>query len=983
MTLILPWRIELFGTLRARRGDHSVERFRRGKEAALLAYLALHLRQSHARENLIDRFWPEASPEAGRLNLRVALHSLRRRLEPPGTLQGGILVADRATVQLNPGMVVTDVSEFEEALLTAHADPSVNSAYFQKAVAVYSGELLPGYDEEWIGPERERLSLLFVEALRELAQALGKAGETASALDFALRAVAADPLHEKAHLVLMRLFGQAGRTPEALLQYNRLRRLLRRELATVPSAEARRLARDLKLRPESFLIPTPQSAPSTAPSVSDLQLLSHQRFPKRQAGMRSGLPLPATRFFGREHELASLRELLRQPVDELGGRLITLSGPGGAGKTRLALEAVHRLDTGEESIGGRSLGQRSLEQRSIDEKSILFPYDNLWFVALADLPAPALLADSIRTAVCRKATEDRDPLDQIVQELSGQSVLLILDNFERLVEEGASLVSRLLEDLPHLKCLVTTRRQLGLPGEQVVEVLPLPVPQEELPPERLLAWPSVRLFVDRAQAKAPEFQVTPVSAKAVFELVRGLEGIPLALELAAAWSRVQTPSRMVQELKDRYGWLTKNSRGVHDRHRTLREAVEWSHALLPLEAQDSLAFLSTFRGGWSQEAAEKVCRQPQPATLLATLQEHSWITSEEIAVARSEEVAVARDVSLEGGTRDEITSGAGTEKKETVRRFQMLETLREFAAEHLLTLGRASEAYSLHLQYFLDLAQQAEPEMSGPGQAPWLERLGREQDNLRTALDWAATNDVNAGLRLVAALWPFWEIRGYWREGQEWAEMLLRKAGETDSQASSTGGKSLGMSDERDENKANEAARARVLTNLGALACRRSQYPVAISYTNQALALWRRQEDMVRIGISLGNLGVAALEQYDYSAAASYLEEARTVQEASGDQSGLSRTLNNLAILAWRREDFVEARACYEAALPLKRAQKDLNGLASTLNNLGALLKDLGNLAEARSYFEECETSFERMRRYEPGRKGEKRMTSVTIVFLC
>lgn len=894
--LSMNWRIELLGGLRVRQEEQSVERFRRGKEGSLLAYLAFYPKQSHGREQLADRFWPDS--DAGRANLRVALTSLRRRLEPPGTPQGTVLVADRTTVRLNPVTFVTDVVQFEGALQAAEADPSARVARLQEAVSLYTGELLPGYLDEWAEPERGRLDQLFVGALSALAQALGEAGDTVRATDFALRAVAADPLHEGTYLTLMRLYAQAGRAREALRQYDRLWRLLRKEFSAVPSSEARQMAKELRARPEAFILVAPlASTPVTSPiPASDNPPL--ERGPC--------LPMQTTRFFGREDEITQISASLRQ------NRLVTLTGPGGAGKTRLALEAAYRLAA--EGAGGPFTGR-------------------MRFVALADVTQASLMMEAIRAAVCDKAVGDGDPLDQIAQTLSGRPTLLILDNFECLVEEGGTPLQQLLERAGKLSCLVTSRLQLGLPGERVHEVPPLPVPKADDTPVQLLAWPSVRLFVDRAQAKAPEFHVTAANAQVVAALVRGLEGIPLALELAAAWSRVYTPAQMVRELADRYGWLTRNARGIADRHRTLRAAVAWSHGLLAPEAQDFLARLSPFRGGWSLDAARDVCREPQAALLLAQLQEHSWVTSEEAGLG-------------EAAADEAGTNGAA----DTAMRFRMLETLREFAQERLAERGLERKVSATHLRYFLGLAERAEAGMRGREQAVWLARLGAEHDNLRAALDWTAANDVRTGQRLAVALWPFWEVRGHWREGQERAEALLLRQSEVGEKRDAGG-------DQAEE----EEVQGRLLTNMGALACRQGHHGAAIPYMRQALSLWRRRGDVARIGASLGNLGVAALEQQDYPAAEAYLEEARAVQEVSGDRAGLSRTINNLAILAWRRGDFAAALARYEEALLIKRAEEDLNGLASTLNNLAAMFKDQGNLVGARTRFEECRLLFERL----------------------
>jgi len=291
------------------------------------------------------------------------------------------------------------------------------------------------------------------------------------------------------------------------------------------------------------------------------------------------LPRPLTPFFGREAEISQVRTMLETP----GARLVTLTGLGGTGKTRLALEVARVLqETGAAWAG-------------------------VGFVSLVDLADARLIGQTIREALNLPAVGAADPLEQIALHLGDQPFLLVLDNFEPLLPEGAATVRELLERAPRLVCLVTSRRPLGLPAEDEFPVAPLPTPVAPASPERLLEFASVRLFVSRAQAARPGFQVTPANAAAVAQLCQALEGIPLALELAAARAPVLTPAQMLQHLSDRFGFLTGRPRDVAERHRTLRAALEWSYQSLPESQQRLLARLSVFRGGWTLEAAEAVC----------------------------------------------------------------------------------------------------------------------------------------------------------------------------------------------------------------------------------------------------------------------------------------------------------------------------------------------------------------------------------------
>lgn len=898
-----PWRIQLFGGVRALAGDESIEKFRRGKEARLLAYLAFHLKQKHPREQVVDRFWPDAELNAGRLNLRVALVSLRRRLEPPGTPQNSVLIADRTAIQLNSLVVVTDVIMFEKALAAAdHVanDRQLRINHLLESVQLYSGALLPGYLDEWIESERQRLHHAFLEALDTLTHEFENVGDLGRALEFALRSVAADPLHEEAHATLIRLYGQAGRSDHALRQYDTLKRLLREELDSAPSEKTRQIVESLRL---GFNIPVPTSLPATLPPAQ----AKSAALPLNFKAEHSNLPLQTTRFFGRTNEIKRIHALLREEKE----RIIILTGPGGSGKTRLALESTSLL--AHEAITPR------------------FAIERIIFVSLADVSEISRMVEAMHIAVCGrmsavdKSVSESERIESVVQTLLERSTLLVLDNFERLVEEGSLIIHGLLERLPLLSCLITSRRELNLSGEQVLHVFPLPLPVIISNAEKLLECPSVRLFVDRAQSKAPEFNVTPNNSRAVAELVCRLEGIPLALEMAATWINVYTPARMVKEIKTRFKLLNKNTRGVPERHSTLHAAVDWSYALLTPEAQKFLVGLSVFRGGWTLEAAKSICQEPAADALLHLLHEHSWITVETLETA---------------------------EGKDDDQRFRMLETLREFAQEHLAQHDIPHDLHASHLRYYLALASQSEPASHDQAEADWLTLLEREHANLLAALEWATVNDTPAGLRLAADLWPFWEIHGHWREGQERAEALLQKTVE-----SKTGEHRANFHEETTD----EEVRARLLTNVGALACRQGRYAVAVPYMSEALSLWRKMDDKLNVGSSLSNLGVAAFEQRDYTAAASFFEEARTVQIALGDGTGLSKTLNNMAILAWGQQEYVAARSWYEEALALKREEKDLNGTASTLNNLGALLKDQGELSAAKSYFEECRLLFERL----------------------
>jgi predicted ATPase/DNA-binding SARP family transcriptional activator len=412
---------------------------------------------------------------------------------------------------------------------------------------------------------------------------------------------------------------------------------------------------------------------------------------KAEPSYPSTLPLQLTRFFGRDWELARLQRMFLKE----GARLVTVTGPGGTGKTRLALELARHLI---EPLRGA-----------------------VWFVPLAELSDPQLIAGAVLDAMRVDRVSSLEPTEQLIAALSRQPVFLILDNFEQLTA-GAAIIQTLLERAATLKCVVASRQRLSIEGECEFPLLPLPIPDRADAPERLILNESVRLFVDRAQAVKPDFQVTKANAADVAELCKRLEGIPLAIELATARVQVLTPAQMIARFDERFDLLLNRKRGVASRHRSLRAALDWSYELLTPELQRFFAELSVFRGGWTLEAAEEVCQQPHALDYLTGLRECSLIA---------------------------------TEEDEFGMRFRMLETLREYASGRLDPDRRAMLGQR-HAEFYLALAERAEPELRGPKQAEWLKQLSIEYDNLQSVLDWSkASCNIQIGLQVGCDIWRF------------------------------------------------------------------------------------------------------------------------------------------------------------------------------------------------------------------------------------
>jgi predicted ATPase/class 3 adenylate cyclase/DNA-binding SARP family transcriptional activator len=576
---------------------------------------------------------------------------------------------------------------------------------------------------------------------------------------------------------------------------------------------------------------------------------------------RAHLPLQFTRFFGRDNEISRTVEILSLPET----RLLTLSGPGGTGKTRLSIEAAAHFS---DSFDGA-----------------------IWFVPLADLSDPALIPQAILQAMGVPLSGNRELMEQVNTALSNRSTLLLLDNFEQLVAGGAEIVQALLNSAGGLKCMVTSRQTLSLPGEVEFAVAPLSTPNGSDSPERLGLFESVRLFVDRAQAAKPDFRITNQNAPALAELCDRLEGIPLAIELAAARALVLSPSQMLAQLGNRFEFLVSRKRGVAERQRTLRAAVDWSYKLLAPDLQRFFAQLCVFRGGWTLEAAEAVCDEPLALDMLAQLRECSLVSTEE----------------SEGSVR-----------------FRVLESLREYA-EKQLSEGEQAGVAARHACYFMALAEEGEPQLRGKDQAVWLNRFEAEHDNLRAALAWSSgtRGDSEVGLRLAGSLYRYWKTRGHWREGTLWYAGLL-------------GGS---QPDKR------TLATAKAQNGAAHLAYIQAEYSTAQALSEESLAICLDLGERREAAVALCNLGGLAMDRGEYSAARNYFQESRVIRKEIGDKRGLSDSLFTLGLAAYYQGDLSAADSLYDESQTICQEIKDRLGT-------GMLVVCQGLVACARGDFE-------------------------------
>lgn len=711
-----------------RREDVVITRFPTRKTGALLAYLAYYPRMGMSREALADLFWPDHDPAAARNSLRVALNSLRRQIEEVGEGPGSLLVADRTTVRLRPGSFTTDVADFERALDRERTatNEEARREHLMQAVDLYRGPLMSGWYEEWVALEQTRLAEVYAGLLRRLTSVLIRRGDFDLALDFARRAVHADPLREEAHRILMRVHAAMGNPTEAILQYRNLETILRTQMGAQPSGATRELLKQITLASDST-----ESVRSATPIVTSQPAASGRSTPEVPSESQPAQPL--TRFFGREEEIGRLRELL---MPGQGERLVSLTGIGGVGKTRLATELVRSLKDTSSPFEGRC-----------------------WMASLAGMVEAEPAASTIAATLSLDPPRDIPPFDHLVntlREKTGAAALLVLDHLDDLLEAGggATLVQRLLERVPGLYCLITARRRVDVAGERELPLGPLPVPSEQEEPSP--DWPGIALFLDRARAVRPDLESFPRNGVAVAELCRRLDGLPLALELAAAWARVLTPAQMLARLSGRFGLLVTERSDMAQRHRSLRAVMEESRQLLNQDAESFWARLSVFRNGWTLEAAQAVCATEidnnddsvalETLELLDTLQRRSLVVAEE--------------------------TPAGL-------RFRMLETVRDFA-DSLLKADEKERITAAHAAFFLRLAEQAAPHLATLRETDWLGRLNQERDNLRAAATWFVRADMTSteeALRFGAALWRYWYADGLADEGVRYLEQALAREG--------------------------------------------------------------------------------------------------------------------------------------------------------------------------------------------------------------
>jgi predicted ATPase/DNA-binding SARP family transcriptional activator len=914
----------LLGGFRVAVGEQKVHDavWRQKRAAAVVKILALAPAHRIHREQLIDALWSELDPVAAANNLRVTLHHARQGLRAAGAAPAAFLTRDGDAISLGPAeRVRVDVDGFEAALRQAWQSSDPMASHI--ALDAYRGDLLPeDLYEDWADGRRTAMRASYPTLLRRLAQLHEQRGNLDQAVAALQLLVAAEPLDEHAHTALMRLFAETGRQHHALEQYDQLLTLLARELGAEPQPATRELMAAIREGRIAELAPPPAAVPPTAERPQ-------------------GLPAPVDELIGRERERAELARLLGTT------RLVTLTGPGGVGKTRLALAVAHDVAAG-------------------------FP-NGAHLTELASIDDPELVLPAIARAVGAREVAGQPLLDTVIDRLRQQRVLLVIDNMEH-VASAAPVVAKLLAGCPDLEALITSRGRLKLQGEQEYPLQPLALPDAPLALDSqsnsamtgraLEDVPAVALFTRRARAALPAFVLSGGNAAAVAEICRRLDGLPLAIELAAARVRLLPPPELLARLDHPLAVLTGDPRDAPDRHRTLRATIAWSHDLLTPAEQDLFARLAVFVGGFTMEAVEWFTAKGRTHAWSPTTPDAPRPHSPTFHSPASDTLDLVASLVDQSLLRQSVRPGAAA-------RLAMLETNREYARERLEFRGEAETARRCHADLYLALAESAEPELQGPDQTTWLHRLETEHDNLRQALiTFHESGDGEEQLRLAAALWRFWWQRGFFSEGRRWLEQAIAEGDAAGPALHATAHDGAGALAESQgdlpaaavhhetalslrRESGDRRGEARSLVDFGIIADKMGEPERAQQLFEDALAIARAEADHAQIAACLANLGFVSLDQGDLQHAAASFRESLAVFRDLGDQRNVSYVLSGLGTLVFLQGDYGSAAAIQEEALRMLRELGDRQGIADTIVDLGHAVQCQGDLSRAQELYVE------------------------------
>jgi predicted ATPase/DNA-binding SARP family transcriptional activator len=828
-------RLSVLGSIGVILDDQPLPKLPTLRAQGLLIYLAVEAAlgsPEQRREALMELFWPGMPPQSSRKNLRTTLYYLRQ------VMGETFLLSDRHTVQINPDFPIwLDVAEFLR-LLKGSQDQ------WQEAIDLYRGDFLvdftiPDADpfEEWAAARRAAFRQQLLHSLDRLADHSLKIADFDRTERLARCQLEVDNLRESAWRQLMESLAQRGRRGEALTEYEACVAVLWNELGIEPSFETSKLREDI-----------------LAGNLPSQETMSRP-LPPTQEGPRHNLPAQMTPFIGREREMAEIQDLLGT------ARLVTLTGPGGTGKTRLGLQVA---------------------------ESVVENYaDGVTFIGLSSTTDPALVPNAIASELGVVERPDQPLVESLKLYFSKKHALLLLDSFEHVLE-ATPLVSGLLSAATQLNVLATSRESLHLTGEQEYPVPPLTVP--DLAPTKplpdLSTFESVALFIQRARAVSPNFSLTEDNAAAVAGICLRLDGLPLAIELAAARIKLFSPQQMLERLESRLKVLMGGSRDLPARQRTLRDAIDWSYNLLDEGEQRLFARLAVFTGGRTIEAVEAVCAPGSPVDALDGLESllnKSLLYQEE---------------------------GPGGNP-----RFMMLETIHEYAWERLANNGEEQQIRDKHLEYFLTWVEEIEPGYRRHGQLLLLDKTEAEMDNLRTAFNWAMeSGNLEAGARLVAPLEYFLHYRDHFVEGYDWIKRILDRIEAIPHQYQMT-----------------------ILRAASRIAYINGDLAQNKMYAQRALALARIIGDRQNEAWSYTNMALASINSIDRQEIAEGLMHCEIGLDLFGqldDKTGMAQALTNLAILANEAGDYDRAQEAIEKGLSVCQETGEILRQSLLLSNL-------------------------------------------------
>jgi len=855
------------------------------RERALLAMFLLSANRVVSLDRLIEDLWSGSPPPHSMATLRVYVSRLRRVLGA----RAGDLLTQASGYQLNVEGDQLDAVRFERLARAAEAEMAAGRAdaaavTLREALDLWRGPALSDVAEmAFAQADAWRLEEARLTALENRIDADLICGRHAGLVAELDGLAARHPLRERLTGQRILALYRCGRQAEALSAYGDLRARLAEDLGIDPSPDLRRLQeRILRQDPDldrhlaeardggdAARVVAPAGGASAKPpaaSAGDDSAASRQP----DAAPVPRLPTETTSFVGREAELGTIDELLRL------SRMLTLTGPGGSGKSRLALRSA-ALASGRYA-------------------------DGVWLVELAPISRPDLVVPTLALVLSAREEPGRTLLAGITARLRDAEALLIVDNCEHIIDAAADMIATLLRSCPRLRILATSQTRLGVPGEASWPVPPLTVPgADAADPQAAAKAESVRLFCDRAALARPGFSLTADNAAAVGDICRQLDGIPLAIELAAARVSALTPEQLSARLGDRFRLLTGGSRVGLPRHRTLEAAIEWSHDLLSETEQVCFRRMAVFAGGCTIDAAEAVC--PDQALPLDVI---------------FETVTALIDRSL-------LT----TEERFGSMRYGMLESIRQYAHRRLAAAGEATGLRGRHLAWLLDFAGEAD--LAGPDQAAWLDMLEAELDNFQAGLDWCLAPgsspacDPALALRLAGALAPFWLVRGPVAAGRGVLDAALAAAGPG----------------------ADRRLRAIALDGAGRLASVQADQDAQRAYQQESLAIWRELGDDVQVASCLGDLGSVAHIRGEYPVAQSMYAEALELAGRAGDAQQMGQALSGLGRLALHQGDLDKATRYYTESMARFRDIGDLRRATLILGNLGVVATNMGDLALA------------------------------------